>query len=158
MSVFDLQSVLLYLQVYFQLRALADTKLELEKEYASKGKRSQLPKVLSKLGIQVNPDVQSETEYTRYLFKKIFPAFNLVKQDCFYLNWNVKAKKWVYFENRFDEKTKKEFANFLIKETRHNSLVQKLMFRLPNKSFREFSEQDWQKFYGSNEFPKNARD
>lgn len=136
-----------------KLQALLDTKLELEKEYSSKGKASHLPKTLSKLGIQVNSDVKSETEYTKYLFEKIFPAFNLVKQDCFYLNWDGRAKKWMYFDNRFDEKTKKEIVNFLIKETRHNSLIQKLMFGLPNKSFNEFVAEDWQKFYGSSEYP-----
>lgn len=137
-----------------KLRAIADTKMELDKEYSAKGKATQLPKTLSKLGIQSNPNVAEEIQYTKYLFEKIFPAFNLVKQDCFYLNWNGKSKKWIYFENRFDDKTKKEFANFLIKETRHNVFIQKLMFRLPDKPFKEFTPEDWQKFYGSKEFPQ----
>ena len=83
------------------------------------------------------------------VLKKILPKLNLVKQDCFYLNWNFKQKKWLNFDNRFSDKIKKAIATYLILETKQILLLQKFTFELKDRLLVQLTEEDWLKLKNS---------
>jgi AbiV family abortive infection protein len=132
-----------------KIKALMETKLKIIEESYSHGKPQSPAKAVSLHGFEVSSNADQEALYAYHLFEKILPTLNLVKQDCFYLNWDEKEMKWIYFENRFPEKIKKAIAIFIISQTKHSLYLQKYMLELPDKSFSEYSDEEWKKVKSS---------
>lgn len=128
-----------------KIKALMDTKLKIIEESYSRRDPTGPAKAVAMHGFEVSNNIDEEALYAHRLFDTILPTLNLVKQDCFYLNWNEDGKKWIYFESRFSEKIKKAIAIFVISQTKHSLYLQKYMTELPDKLFNEYSDEDWKK-------------
>ncbi len=89
-------------------------------------------------------DLTSQRSYISKM-KKIFPKFNFVKQDCFYLDWDEENQKWSYFDSKFNENTKKAIAHSIILEVKHTTALQKFVIDLPKKPFVEYTKEEWEK-------------
>ena len=83
-----------------------------------------------------NRTAQIEAEFLEHLL----PKLNLVKQDCFYLNYDLKNHEWINFENRFDMKTKEAIALFVINLTKRITAFQKFINDLPMKPFDQYTK------------------
>lgn len=110
----------------------------------NQGQADFLNLVSNKIGISGYADFQA-TKNETVLLKDIFPKLNAVKQDCFYLNWDEKGKDWTYFDRKFNEKTKKAIAKFLITTTEGIMVSQKFTMDIPTKPFVQYSDEEWKK-------------
>ena len=113
-------------------------------ERLNQGQADFLNQVSNKIGLPGYVDFQ-ETKNQTMLLKDIFPKLNSVKQDCFYLNWDEKGKDWTYFDRKFNEKTKKAIAKFLITTTEGIMVSQKFTMDIPTKPFVQYSDEEWEK-------------
>ena len=117
-------------------------------ERFNQGQADFLNLVTKKMGFTGYADLQTSRN-ENMLLQKIFPKLNLVKQDCFYLNWDEKGKDWTYFDRRFNEKTKKSIAKFLIITTESAMLSAKFTMDLPTKPIVQYTDEEWEKIQKS---------
>lgn len=77
--------------------------------------------------------------------KKLVKNFNKIKQECFYLDWNVKKREWRYFDTTFKDQIKNILCDFLFLEARRQYLASQLGQLLPKKPFSDYTDEDWEK-------------
>ena len=79
------------------------------------------------------------------LFQKILPKLKNLKEDCLYSSWNVKERKWDYFDRRFTDDVKSILARFLFLSAKKRYHVEKFYFDMLDKDFENYSEEEWEK-------------
>jgi len=99
--------------------------------------------VNDKLGLPSTDLIETRTQ--TLMMKHVFPKLNVVKQDCFYLNWNEGGSDWTYFDRKFNDKIKKAIAKFLITITETIMVSQKFTIEIPSKPFIQYSDKEWEK-------------
>ena len=113
-------------------------------ERFSQGQVDFLNMVTKKMGFTGYADLPT-IRNENMLLQKIFPKLNSIKQDCFYLNWDEKGKVWTYFDRRFNEKTKKSIAKFLITTAEISMLSSKFTRDIPTKPIVQYTVEEWEK-------------
>ncbi len=109
-----------------------------------------LDKLSAEFGFYSHHGNKEETRKQIKLLKAFTQKYNIIKQSCFYTNWNNKEHKWVYFDTLFPDKIKILIANALFLESKRGFLMLQFAKELPLKKFSDYTDEDWQKAYNSN--------
>lgn len=78
-----------------------------------------------------------------HILEKILPRLNIVKQECFYLDFDKEKNLWVNFDGRFKDDYKKAIAVFLIAMTKKAIALQKFFSYIPSKPFDQYTVKEW---------------
>jgi len=105
----------------------------------------ELSQLAVKFGVPITYNNKDELKLEIEMFKKIIAKFNLIKQECFYTNWDAKNRKWNYFESRFSDKVKLAISEYLFLEAKKDYYNEKFALELPAKPFQAFNSEDWVK-------------
>ena len=74
-----------------------------------------------------------------HIYDKILPRLNIVKQECFYLNFDKEKNQWINFDSRFNDNSKKAIAMFIIATAKKAIALQKFFSYMPYKPFDHYT-------------------